>query len=250
MSRVKHGGQICYVYEVGTEEAPRYYRTTELLFTARAPSTTGRKTRVWKVIEVEGPEEGQFNKSVVGQLPMALKDGWLDEGSRSEAETQARIFESLDSIQPDNYKWAKQADNEYLGQCLSEVFSKKDGYKEYFMEIVNSRILGKTKLRHKSAVPSPGIFPVADPKPVDACHLLHGTTQSGSHSGTPASATSRGAKKKAIQTKGRQYKVKQQHRLIYRHVGCDLNHEESLAKSFAAIYDAFIGAFSQLPPQS
>lgn len=209
-------------------------------------STTGRKTRVWKVIEVAGPDTGQFDKPVADAIPVVLKDGWLDEGSQSEKETQARIFESLEKIQGKDYKWAEG----YLLQCLSLAF-EGDKYKEYFMEIIDSRLLGKTKLRHESAKrpdPDSKIFLVAEPKPIDICHLRAGTMQSGNHSGTPASASSRTTTKKVIQPRSREYKVKQQHRLIYRDVGCDLNHSKDLAASFSAIHDTFIGVFSRSPP--
>lgn len=225
-------GEICYVYEVGTEEQPQYYRTTKLLFMARVLCITGRMTRVWKAIEVKRRRNGEFGETIGGEV--VLKDGWLDEGSQSEKEIQTAIFASLRNIKSEAYQWA----GPYLHRRLIEAF-QGENYKEYFMEILDSRRLGKTKKRAESAKPNPRILSFAQYKPVNPRHLIEGSMQSGNRSGLPDTPPSHNPQREPLP---REYKIKEQHRLIYSHVGRPLNDAKNLSDSFRAIHDTLFGA--------
>ncbi len=238
VQRLPHNGEICYVYEVGTVESPKYYRTVELLFTARVLCITGRKTRVWKVRQVERPRNGEMGEDI-GKEDVVLKDGWLDEGSLSEKEIQAAIFQRLRKIKPSQFKWARPA--EYLHGPLTEAF-KGRRYEEYFMKILDSRRFGRTKPCQGSAKPNPQILSFAEHKPPNPLHMVDGSKQTGNHSGTPADPPPLVSQKKEYQP--RQYKTKEQHRLIYQNVGYTLSNAKDLSTSFRAVHDTFIGVLS------
>ncbi len=221
---------------MGTKRAPRYYRTTKLLFTPRVLCITGRKTRVWEAIEVEGFEEDKLGK--VKGHPVALKDGWLEKDSRTEEEIQEAIFAHLEGVQETDYAWAP----EDLQQILKSAF-QGGNYKNYFMEIVGSRKFTTTKLRSPAAVPEPSILG-STPKtpPPSSKGTVEGSLQGKDRSGLPSShgQTSSNAPQEGLPP--REYRPKQQHRLIYREVGCSLHDAKDIKTSFLAIRDTFIGA--------
>ncbi len=237
MYRDKHKGEICYIYEVGTEKEPWYYRTTELLFMARVLRITGRMTRVWKVIRVKRLPSGKFGEGIGDEV--VLKDGWLDEGSQSEKEIQTAIFSALKAIKPEAYEWAHPT---VLHQHIAEAL-RGNKFKEYFMEIRDSRRLGKTKRRLSLAKPNPDILSFANHKPVHPRHRVDGSTQSGNRSGLPDTDPS--FRSQRCEPLPRKYKIKEQHRLIYTQVGRPLNDAETLSDSFLAIHDALFGTHSR-----
>lgn len=240
--RVEHDSKLCYVYEVGTREAPRFYRTIEPLFTARVLCITGRKTRVWRVIEVKG-YSGHHVGEEMGEHEV-LKDGWLDEGTRSEQENQNAIFEHLKNIRPEDYAWAN--DDEILLHRL-RIALQNETYKKYFMEISDSRRFRKTKSRLQSAQPilKTQLFPKSTPTS-SQCNTLDHSMQNEDLSGLPASTPTSISGQEGVKGTSRcKYKRKEQHRLIYGHVGCALTDADNLVTSFRAIHDAFIGVFEK-----
>ncbi|EKM75056.1 hypothetical protein AGABI1DRAFT_95165 [Agaricus bisporus var. burnettii JB137-S8] len=94
-----------YVYEIPTEDGTRYFRTIHLLARHKSLCITGKKTRVWKVVEVKGFEGNAINEEVNGK-DVALKDVWLDEGSTTEKEKLDAILERLKTIKEEAYAWA------------------------------------------------------------------------------------------------------------------------------------------------
>ncbi len=118
------------------------------------------------------------------------------------------------------------------------------------MEILDSRQLKSTKPRKESAQPNPRILSFArEPKPLNPLHLVSGSTQTGDHSGTPTDYSFLTSQNMQAGTHPREYKTKEQHRLVYRHVGCALNHAADLLTSFRAIHDTFIGKFTGASPR-
>jgi len=75
-------GQTHYVYELTPKDSSKtlYFRTTKTIFNPRIVCISGRKTRVWRAIQVTGPDslEEKGDKEVV------LKDVWMDKGSQTE----------------------------------------------------------------------------------------------------------------------------------------------------------------------
>ncbi|EKM75053.1 hypothetical protein AGABI1DRAFT_132590 [Agaricus bisporus var. burnettii JB137-S8] len=129
-----------YVYEIPTEDGTRYFKTIHLLARHKSLCITGKKTRVWKVVEVKGFEGNAINEEVNGK-DVALKDVWLDEGSTTEKEKLDAILERLKTIKEEAYAWAPS----WLRSTLKIAF--EDGsYRSYFMEIeCDSFNLGKLK---------------------------------------------------------------------------------------------------------
>ncbi len=240
--RVTHDNKTCYVYTMGTEGQPRYYRTNRLLFTPRVLCITGRKTRVWEAVEVEGYEGDKVAKTKGSGTPVALKEGWLDEGARTEGEIQAKIFKCLESIQESAYcEWAPDE----LRGILNDAFTNHK-YKEYFMEVTDSTKHTKTKSRAAAAKPEPSILSppplaIANPRFMDK-----ESTESRDRSGLPVSDQPGTPQKPKKPLPPRQYRAKQQHRLIYRDVGRSLHDVTNLSTSFLAIKHTFIGVFAHL----
>ncbi len=237
VQRVKFGGKICYVYKMGTEQAPQYFRTTKLLFTPRVLCITGRKTRVWEAIEVEGWDDDKLGK-VVGDAPVALKDGWLDKGSRTEEEIQQAIFASLEGAKKKRYTWVPEELRQVLGDAL-----QVENYKNYFMEIIGSGKFTTTKSRAPAAVPEPSILgSTAETPPTSSKCTVEGSIQDKDRSGLPSGYEHISSEQLREGLPPRKYQTKQQHRLIYRDVGCPLHDAKDIKTSFIAIRDTCIGA--------
>jgi len=97
--RIMFKGKIRYVYKLTPKESdethePLYFRTTATIFNPRITCISGRKTRVWRAIQVTGTDglEETDGKEVV------LKDVWLDKGSQTEKENQILIMENCDKL--------------------------------------------------------------------------------------------------------------------------------------------------------
>ncbi len=223
---------------MGTKQAPVWYRTTGLLFTPRGHCITGRKTRVWKAIEVEGCGEGQLDKEK--GRPVALKDGWVDVGSRTEGEIQAEIFASLESVQEARYSWAPKGLQEILSNML-----RGQGYKDYFMEVGESRKFMTTKRRSSAVKPKPSIFISLTKTPMGSKGTLDGSMQdkdqAGPSSGYQPTISERRRPQEDLPP--HEYRPKQQHRLIYHDVGLPLHEAKDITTSFHAIKDTCIGVY-------
>lgn len=148
--------------------------------------------------------------------PVALKDVWRDEDSRTEGDIQAAIFTRLEGIRDTDYKWAPGS----LREILDDVF-KNCKFRDYFMEILDSRKIAKTKVHLPQArLPK---WPILSPPPL-----------------VPTDSKKR---KNRVQKDSppREYRTKQQHRLIYREVGRPLSLARDIKTSFLAIKDTCIG---------
>jgi hypothetical protein len=212
------------------------------------PCITGRKTRVWKAIEVKGFEGNAVNEKPNGDTEVALKDVWLDDGSRTEKQNLDAIFGRLETIKEDAYQWAPPPLQSKLKAAL-----ENEGYKDYFMEIVcDSFNLSSSKETSDQATPAPQILnfngkgPVNDDdgnvKVLEDRNMLTGSTHSTGYNHTTSDKSKGSAYSKAcLKVKTRSYKVKRQYRLVYKEVGESLDLVETLETTFIALLDAYIG---------
>ena len=72
-----------------------YYRTLQERIPARPLCISGRTTRIWEVIQVPSFWDSTHVK---GAFPVILKDVWLEMGTPTEGENQARIFTMVDDF--------------------------------------------------------------------------------------------------------------------------------------------------------
>ena len=91
---------MCYVYQVDG----RFFRTIKPLFCGQVLCITGRMTRVWEAIEVDGTSEEEIGKEKNGGRHYAVKDVWLDKDSHTEGDNLIKIFAALDDVDVDHYK--------------------------------------------------------------------------------------------------------------------------------------------------
>ncbi|KAF7776468.1 hypothetical protein Agabi119p4_4861 [Agaricus bisporus var. burnettii] len=234
-----------YVYEIPTENGIRYFKTIASLAHPRALSITGRKTRVWKAVEVKGFEGNAVNEELNGGKTVALKDVWLDDGSTTEKQKLDAIFERLKTIKEEAYEWAPPS----LRSELQDAF-KNEGYRRYFMEIeCDSFNLGKSKEKSDQAESAPEILQSRGVKVVDSDtkkfavvkdkNLLEGSTQTIRHSRISENAlTETVVSPLTVDT--RLYAVKRQYRLIYSEVGESLDRAGSLDASFSAVLETYV----------
>jgi len=94
--RIMFKNKICYVYNLTQESSETlHFRTTATIFNPRIACISGRKTRIWRAIQVTG-SDGLEEK---GDKEVVLKDVWLDKGSPIEKENQDLIYENLQHIE-------------------------------------------------------------------------------------------------------------------------------------------------------
>jgi hypothetical protein len=235
------------VYEIPTENGTRYFKTVDSLAHRRILCITGRKTRVWRAVEVKGFERGAVDEKPNGDTAVALKDVWLDDGSRTEKQNLDAIFERLETINEDAYQWAPPPLQSKLKAAL-----ENEGYKDYFMEIVcDSFNLSSSKETSDQAIPAPQILSFngkglvndddGNGKVMEDRNLLTGSTQTTGY-GHMASDKSKGAShsKARLKVKMRSYKVKRQYRLVYKEVGESLDRVKTLETAFSALLDAYM----------
>jgi hypothetical protein len=135
----------------------------EPLYNPRVLSITGRKTRVYKAIEVSG-YHGEALKAVEGAKEVVVKDIWLDEKSKTERTIRDAIFERLKNVKEENYNWAPP----YLQSRLKDALLD-EGYKKYFMEIECDCLLMKSKEPSKKAKPAPKLLSLS---PLEVSEIL------------------------------------------------------------------------------
>ncbi|XP_006457560.1 hypothetical protein AGABI2DRAFT_181722 [Agaricus bisporus var. bisporus H97] len=259
--RIKEEEKSQYVYEIPTENGTRYFKTIASLAHPRVLSITGRKTRVWKTVEVKGFEGNAVKEELNGGKKVALKDVWLDDGSTTEKQKLDAIFERLKAIKEEAYEWAPPS----LRSELKKLF-KDEGYRKYFMEIeCDSFNLGKSKKNSDEPPPAPEILQLKD---VESCKknvlpigngieisvvdsdskkatvaedqkLREDSTGAYGYSRileeTPLEAVLSPSKVKTCL-----YMVKRQYRLVYSEAGESLDHANSLDAAFSAVLDAYV----------
>ena len=80
---------------------PLYLQTTATIFNPRIMCISGRKTRVWRAIQVTGMD----GLEETGSKEVVLKDVWLDKGSQTEKENQNLIYGKLRQIKEGDCEW-------------------------------------------------------------------------------------------------------------------------------------------------
>lgn len=202
------------------------------LFSSRVLRITGRKTRVWRVVEVEGFEEPGLGKVRNGGSEVALKDVWLDDNSETEKQILDNIFEHLGKVEAKDYDWADGGFKMYL-----EKLFHTGGYKDYFMEIKYDVLLQSTKSRLPAALPAPGLLAPPEEEPEGTSG---NSTRDVLHTGQSANLLNQGVGKLPVPFR-RTYRTKRQYRLVYNQVGCPLYAAPTLLVSMQAVRDTFIG---------
>ncbi|KAF7762651.1 hypothetical protein Agabi119p4_9244 [Agaricus bisporus var. burnettii] len=233
--RVLEDKRIRYVYEVEYNGETRYFKTLETLYTSRVLRITVRKTRVWKAIEVEGYDDKKFRKEKKGGKVVALKDYWLDEGSKSEKDTLEDIFRSLEQVKhkPTTLKWAK---SEFHQNFFREQL-EEERYRKYFMGIECDMVLAATKPRLPSAQPVPDfLVPEENTEPASVNKATGSIQTSDSVFELAYMIYQRGGRTSLK----RKYRTKRHHRLIYEQVGRPLLAATNLSTSLRSLTDALI----------
>jgi hypothetical protein len=227
-----------YIYEIPTEAGTRYFKTADLLYHRRVPFPTGGNTRVWSAIEVGGITGNAINEKVHGDKKVALKDVWIDEGSKTEKENLNAIVDRLRKVKEDDYQWAPPSLQEQLKSGL-----ENDGYKKYFMDIVcDSFDFGRSKETSGHATPAPGMLRFRGKDRVtEDRNMLERLTQKAGYSRIPRSVGEMTLLKTPLDAQPRSYTAKLQYRLVYEEVGESLSYVDTLRTAFSALSDAYIG---------
>ena len=233
--RVMLEDKIRYVYELTPKESGEtlYFRTTKTIFNLRTQCISGRKTRVWRAIQVTG-SEGSEEK---GDKQVVIKDVWLDRGSPKEKDNQHLIYDRLRQVQKEgNYEWIRANYQTRVDDALANIPDSLP-----FMRILHDAEGVTCKECLAGAEPdrtilSPPEHPVSSSKNVSSFSTQNEPSNS-------ATGTSRDARMNMEQRNipERRYMAKTQYRLVYAEVGYALHDVRSIDKAFRAINDVFIG---------
>ena len=232
--RIMFEGKIRYVYELTPKESNEtlYFRTTKTIFNPRIACISGRKTRVWRAIQVTG-SDGLEEK---GDKQVVLKDVWLDKDSRKEKANQDSIYENLQRIQKKDYEWMKVDYRKRVDDALATIPTSLP-----FMRILHDAEGVACKERLASAGPDRAILSPPEHLVSSSKNVNPLTTQndvSYSATGTPRSAQMSTKQEHPL---GRRYVAKRQYRLVYAQVGHALHDARSIDKAFKAINDVLTG---------
>jgi hypothetical protein len=215
----------------------QYYRTIEPLYNPRSICITGRKSRVWRVVQVVGPDN--LSKAGHGR-EVVLKDCWVDEGSLSEKEIQTQIFERLARVKEADYAWAPPGLRDKLKGALASP-------ERYFMEVkLDWKEVGVNKEKPKYER-APKLLFNSDERRMANIDEQIPSTQNSLATMYPSygPSSTRGAQDKSGSRK-RDYKVKRHYRVVYANVGRSLAHVTGLSDAVRAFEDIFIGECNNL----
>ncbi|KAJ3562683.1 hypothetical protein NP233_g9420 [Leucocoprinus birnbaumii] len=230
--RVVFNNEICYVYEVGPRDSPTYWRTITPIYNPRVLCITGKKTRVWRAVQVSGLQGEKLQELNPGN-EVALKDVWLDKDAPTEKEIQQQIFKKLDDISPDKYAWARPA----IRDRIQDAIANKT-YKWYFMEIETDFKGEVARAPSGASGADPSILGFGSTKrkvPGDD-NVVRGSTQYSNPSmHTGVRLGGEGIPNRAP----RQHLPKQQYRVVYKHVGTALHDCEDLPATFSGLLDVY-----------
>ncbi|KAF5363864.1 hypothetical protein D9756_001087 [Leucocoprinus leucothites] len=235
--RVPHGDESRYIYTIRpTLDPPRHFRTIKPIFNPRLACITGRKTRVWEAEEVhESSDTAEVLNN--GGKKFALKDVWLDEGSRPEKEIQDLIIERLKDIAGARRDWPEG----YLGECITAALTDFPSNLP-FMKIECDGWGEKCGGRHDKAEPNSAILqppPIVPTYQQSAKLIIPGSSQISS---APTTSSGHSSPAPVQMCSPRRYLAKRQYRLVYQDVGFALHDSKDLKVSFNAIRDILVGA--------
>jgi len=227
--------KIRYVYELTPKESGEtlYFRTTKTIFNPRIACISGRKTRVWRAIQVTG-SDGLEEK---GDKEVVLKDVWLDKGSPKEKDNQHLICDRLRQVREEgNYEWIEADYRKRVDDALANIPTSLP-----FMSILHDAEGVTCKERLASAEPDRAILSPPECLVSSSKNVTPLTTQndiSYSATGTPRSAQMSTKREHPLE---RRYTAKRQYRLVYAQVGHALHDARSIDKAFKAINDVLTG---------
>jgi len=235
--RIMFKGKIRYVYKLTPKESdetrePLYFRTTATIFNPHIMCISGRKTRVWRAIQVTGMDglEETSGKEVV------LKDVWLDKGSQTEKENQNLIYGKLRQIKEGDCEWI-QANywtqvNDALANIPDSLLFMRTLYDSKGVDCKDCSLSAKPD---RSILSPPKLEVSLDQ------NILPSSTQN--KTSNVATGTSHDAQMNTEQKNGleHQYMAKTQYQLVYAQVGYALHDVQLIDKAFKAINDVFIG---------
>ncbi|KAJ3575710.1 hypothetical protein NP233_g915 [Leucocoprinus birnbaumii] len=208
-----------------------FFKTIEAIYNPRYACISGRKTRVWKVIQVDG---ATADAKDIGEAEVALKDIWIDASSRSEFEIQFLINEKLKALKPKDYTWADKHLRAEIRTALSD-FPKNLP----LMQIECGGWGAATKSRPaKAEIDTKILFP-DEPSPTPA-KSGYSTNPQSTQKDRASASTGILSERAPPVNHDREFAVKRQYRLIYTQVGSSLYEAEDFCSSFMAIKDAFI----------
>ncbi|KAF5363407.1 hypothetical protein D9756_001071 [Leucocoprinus leucothites] len=230
-----------YIYEIGPRNNPQFYRTTRAIFNPDVLCITGRKTRVWEAVRVAGHYPGQYSQALNGGRKYAIKNVWLNEGARTEREILNAVFTRLAEVSenPPDYDWSSES----LQAVITEAL--RDGnYKKYFMNIVtDSRGFScrapPQGVRHNSKILWESLKELTPAQISRATDHRSSQRESASLSGSMRfrESPNNWSQQPLLE---REYKAKQQYRLVYSDVGQSLHNSKDFPTAFHAIQDVFI----------
>jgi len=196
------------------------------IFDPRTACISGRKTRVWRAIQVTGPDGSETQ----GNIEVALKDVWLDKGSQTEKQNQKSIYAELEKIKQEDLKWL---DDDYQGRVKETLKNMP------FMGILTDYQGTECRERLLSARPDSTILSAPRPLVSSSKNVIPSSTQN--QISYTATDTSHDAPTTLEHHVERKYKAKRQYRLVYEKVGYALHDVWSIDKAFKAIQDVLTG---------
>ena len=235
--RIMFKGKIRYVYKLTPKESdethePLYFRTTATIFNPRITCISGRKTRVWRAIQVTGMD----GLEETGSKEVVLKDVWLDKGSQTEKENQNLIYGKLRQIKEGDCEWI-QANywtqvNDALANIPDSLLFMRTLYDSKGVDCKDCSLSAKPD---RSILSPPKLEVSLDQ------NILPSSTQN--KTSNVATGTSHDAQMNTEQKNGleHQYMAKTQYQLVYAQVGYALHDVQLIDKAFKAINDVFIG---------
>ncbi|KAF5364011.1 hypothetical protein D9756_001068 [Leucocoprinus leucothites] len=230
-----------YVYEVGPRDNPQFYRTTKAIFNPDVLCITGRKTRVWEAVRVAGCHPDGYLKVLDSGRKYAIKDVWLNEGARTEREILNAVFARLSEVSqnPPDYDWGSETLQAVVTEALHD-----GNYKGYFMNIVADSRGFSCRVTPQGVKRNSKILRES-PKELTPAQISRSTDPRSSQRGSASLYGSMrfresGSSRSQPPTLEREYKVKQQYRLVYNDVGKSLHDSKDLLTAFHVIEDVFI----------
>ncbi|RXW18046.1 hypothetical protein EST38_g7808 [Candolleomyces aberdarensis] len=154
-----------YIHELKDgANASRFFSTVTCISDFRTLYVSGRKTRVFKVIEVE--KQGTTWEEKEGAKPMVLKDVWLGLNARTEKEIQDDLFKDIQTFseKPD---WKQDQHLSYIAKdtilqphmAKFEDILQNQRYKDFFLLVQAESIGSPSKpVLGDARPPNPPIF--------------------------------------------------------------------------------------------
>ncbi|KAG9011449.1 hypothetical protein FRB90_007238 [Tulasnella sp. 427] len=229
---------VYFVYKVGE----RYFKTVGIMFESRRLRVTGRGTRVWKVVEVKSFQDLTLLNP--NQHPMVFKDVWLNKGSMTETQNLEAIFTELRKLaqevetgnEPSIFKGFRDHRKIPLENCLRNAT-----WQNYFLTSECDWHGHDSKELASGVTPDPRVFDAPTTKVRAASKSL--LTLSRQLQTLP---TDSDPPVQACLPQPRDYRSKQQFRVVYRELCTALHDVEQLGDAVTALDDRVFALQLQL----